>query len=686
MRLFSSKVKLYALTKTHRALSSVGKNKGRFDITHRSSVVRSSSHQDETSSNSRAWKLSGAFTRFDRSFEVFEVSKAGGLLRTSVTLADVLRDFGVHARDVLSLGLQQDERYHPPPAVLPREGVVVVALGPFKALLHTDACLLFEAGKLDVSHIAPMLADLVKANNEGAAAAALDTTRITRDSSALSPPPSPPLSRRMDGEGGAAATKGREREEEGGAAPAAAALAFAAAAAAGDGTKKATTAVAAASKTVVGRERQGTRGGGSQPAAEEYFPAAAGGGTVATKIEKYVEGAFRFGSGGHADERTGQEKGEQEEEEEEEEEEEDDAQQYQIKVMFKEQLPMPFELAMLEAMLEEVCTSYHRRAHVVRRLMEQGLQPSETTSFFAPSRIEHYRVVPLKLALKQLELKLSQASSESLETCLEELMRSDEDMLGLLLTETKELGQGEILDSNRHSVVELMLENYHRKLVLVGHDVAAMMQEMESLQELSAISLDVSRNSMIAVDVRLAMLNLGVATSACIFGAVGMNTINGMESSHVAFYCLLGGSATVSAMALGGVMRHLRSVVRAGDSQQGKLMALNTICDHVDDVETVLRTELESGPKASSGSSGGGSGGGGVIKRDAMARKLSSARGKEISDEELDLIFAVFDTTGDGSIDTREYGKLVSEPAGLLGNKGTAGAEAVAAKSDLPRR
>lgn len=60
----------------------------------------------------------------------------------------------------------QDERYHPPPAVLPRDGVVVVALGPFKALVHTQACLLFEAGKMDVSHIAPVLADLVRANNE----------------------------------------------------------------------------------------------------------------------------------------------------------------------------------------------------------------------------------------------------------------------------------------------------------------------------------------------------------------------------------------------------------------------------------------------------------------------------------------------------------------------------------------
>lgn len=41
-----------------------------------------------------------------------------------------------------------------------------MALGPFKALVHTEACLLFEAGKMDVSHIAPILADLVAANNQ----------------------------------------------------------------------------------------------------------------------------------------------------------------------------------------------------------------------------------------------------------------------------------------------------------------------------------------------------------------------------------------------------------------------------------------------------------------------------------------------------------------------------------------
>lgn len=61
-------------------------------------------------------------------------------------------------------GSEQDERYHPPPAVLPRDGVVVIALGPFKALVHTDACLVFEAGRVDVAYIAPVLAELMRAN------------------------------------------------------------------------------------------------------------------------------------------------------------------------------------------------------------------------------------------------------------------------------------------------------------------------------------------------------------------------------------------------------------------------------------------------------------------------------------------------------------------------------------------
>ncbi|CAM9897862.1 unnamed protein product, partial [Ectocarpus sp. 12 AP-2014] len=279
-----------------RALSSVGKG-SRFDITHRSHVVRdSSAHKDI---NARAWKLSGAFTRLDRSFEVFEVSKAGGLKRTSITLADVLRNFGVHARDVLSLGLQ-DERFHPPPAVLPREGVVVVALGPFKALVHTEACVLFEAEKIDVSYIAPILADLVQANNE---------VPPSEDvwNPATSTPPRPPSSAAAvagdeeNGDGSKAALGGdgpNARGEQDGAAAAAAvgsgrpAAAAAAAAAGGGGndssspeTRLGVQPSAGAPQTSTATAR--TREEGDESAADK----------LAAKVGDYVQEAFRFGAG-----------------------------------------------------------------------------------------------------------------------------------------------------------------------------------------------------------------------------------------------------------------------------------------------------------------------------------------------------------------------------------------------------
>lgn len=76
-------------------------------------------------------------------------------------------------------------------------------------------------------------------------------------------------------------------------------------------------------------------------------------------------------------------------------------------------------------------------------------------------------------------------------------------------------------------------------------------------------------------------------------------------------------------------MRHGSFTPTASRSLVEPFQALNSICDHVDDIESVLRTELESGQKIDGGG-GSAAGRGGVIKRDAMARKLSRARGKEV--------------------------------------------------------
>lgn len=62
----------------------------------------------------------------------------------------------------------------------------------------------------------------------------------------------------------------------------------------------------------------------------------------------------------------------------------------------------------------------------------------------------------------------------------------------------------------------------------------------------------------------------------------------------------------------------------------GCVQALSTICDHVDDIESVLRTELESG-RGKHSSVDVKKDSRGVIDRKAMAGKLSLARGREVS-------------------------------------------------------
>lgn len=91
------------------------------------------------------------------------------------------------------------------------------------------------------------------------------------------------------------------------------------------------------------------RGGEDETASDNFV----------AKVGDYVQEAFRFGAGVASsgelwgksrdeDAAEWREEGEQEEEE------------HQMKVMFREQLPMPFELAMLEVMLQEVSETVSR--------------------------------------------------------------------------------------------------------------------------------------------------------------------------------------------------------------------------------------------------------------------------------------------------------------------------------------
>ena len=62
-----------------------------------------------------------------------------------------------------------------------------------------------------------------------------------------------------------------------------------------------------------------------------------------------------------------------------------------------------------------------------------------------------------------------QVLDESVE-CLERLLGSDEDLAGLLLS-VRHRTEGRNPDLSLHADVEILVEAYHRKLVLIRHQV-----------------------------------------------------------------------------------------------------------------------------------------------------------------------------------------------------------------------
>jgi hypothetical protein len=311
---------------------------------------------------SRARALSGQ-TRFDRRYDVIQITASGVLKPKLITMSDVLSRFGgipllhaalrtsfvsfhkidccraqyitsefmrlskadffvnllllmcvtistVHARDVISLGLQDTQHFNPPPAILPRGNVIVVAVGNFKALIYSDSCLVFEAKRPVVAQATTELAELMKLNHMNA---------------------------------------------------------------------------------------NGSSNGST------------------SQFTKQVMG------------------------------------ENVMRTMFRAQSPVPFELAMLEAMLQEFCASQARKLSLMDRLVKDTLR--RATSASSPdTRIDFYRLVPINVALKNFELSTAEARR-----CLTDLLHSDEDMLDLLLTAKAALVPGETLEKARHAEVEVCL-------------------------------------------------------------------------------------------------------------------------------------------------------------------------------------------------------------------------------------
>eukprot|EP00493_Phyllostaurus_siculus_P001702 UN01711 len=104
--------------------------------------------------HSSSWYSASSKSRQSESHEVLRLSADGFVHLDRVGVQELLRSHDIHARDLMSLALQESNRRsrRAPPLILPRGGCVVIALGHIKAIIQAESMVVFDPQLQGVRH------------------------------------------------------------------------------------------------------------------------------------------------------------------------------------------------------------------------------------------------------------------------------------------------------------------------------------------------------------------------------------------------------------------------------------------------------------------------------------------------------------------------------------------------------
>ena len=309
---------------------------------------------------------------------------------------------------------------------------------------------------------------------------------------------------------------------------------------------------------------------------------------------------------------------------------------------------LPFELVVLEGILGEVAAAYGRRADLYARTVEREISRScGGGAADAHGTVEGlHRLGAFDGALRGFEGEAGDALR-----VLEDLLASDEDMVGLLVGERRAAG-GAPPDPERHAVVELLLESYHRRLRRVARTLRELRAEVARARDVARVTVDLRRNHIIEFNLHLSMAAVGLAATTSVAGLFGMNLASGYEDAAGGFAAVTLASALLGGGVVAACRARLRrdatvaAQARAASDDRVALAAL---------LENMATLEHLFDATARAGDAGGAlARRGGALGRDDLAALVESARGRAPTPREIDMLFDIFDVSGDGEISKEE--------------------------------
>ena len=161
----------------------------------------------------------------------------------------------------------------------------------------------------------------------------------------------------------------------------------------------------------------------------------------------------------------------------------------------------------------------------------------------------------------------------------------------------------------RHEQVEVLLENYHRRLVLIRHQMADLMNRVKSAQEVTAIRIDVSRNRIIRTNLHLTMASVSLAGMTAVAGFFGMNlelpfwldfgfTSAGKSSvGGTAFLATTAASVALGggiyAMSMASANGWLRQTSQYDPGRLNDVVALGRIFENMSSIEHIVHEHIQ---------------------------------------------------------------------------------------------
>jgi len=306
----------------------------------------------------------------------------------------------------------------------------------------------------------------------------------------------------------------------------------------------------------------------------------------------------------------------------------------------------PFELIILEEILQDACDGFNRRIRLYEPIVDSLLN-KVSSEIFSDSGV--HLLPPLKDSLQSFEMQVRQSRD-----CLMELLGNDDDMLGLLITQQHEAqSAGREVPRSRHADVELILEEYARQLNNTLFEIQFLLQRLQSKQEFVALALSGYRNRLIRMNLYLGITGLTFGIGTTVAGFYGMNLINGFEHHPYMFQVVVASTVGVGIAVFGGCMNYVsgKTMQKRAAQRIFEIETLNSALSDMCALDFTVKTALDKGEP---------------LSKDHFRKELKRARlSGTVSDAEVDLLFGAMDASKDGLLhhdDFLGFGKIGLTP------------------------